>query len=87
MKEYKLSPGDLAKVLKKSPRFIAREILRGRLVGIKIGRTFRIAQDDFEDYLARSIVSPPQEYSDKFQDAVDQQQFESDTRFCEHSGT
>jgi excisionase family DNA binding protein len=87
MKEYKLSPGDLAKVLKKSPRFIAREILSGRLVGIKIGRTFRVAQEDFEEYVARLIVPPPPQYSDAFQSAIDQQQLEADDRYCTDNNT
>jgi hypothetical protein len=82
VKEYVLSPGDLAKVIKKSPRFIVREILGGRLLGIKVGRTFRIAPEDFEAYVARLIVPPPPQYSDAFQAAIDQQQFEADNRFC-----
>jgi excisionase family DNA binding protein len=87
VKPYTLSPADVAKTLNKSPQFVAREIMRGRLAGIKVGRTFRIAQDDLEDYLSRSIVIPSTGYSDEFQSAIGRQQLEADDRYCTDKGT
>jgi hypothetical protein len=72
VKEYTLSPIDIAKLVNKSPQWVGREILRGHLVGIKIGRTFRIAPEDWEDYVARLVVPPPPQYSD----AIGQRPFE-----------
>jgi hypothetical protein len=87
LKAYTLSPGDCAKTVNKSSKWVALEILRGRLVGIKIGRSFRIAQEDWEDYVSRMIVPPPQEYSEEFQSAIDQQQLEADDRYCIDNNT
>jgi excisionase family DNA binding protein len=86
VKQYTLSSSDMAKVLNKSAQWINREILRGRLVGIKIGRTFRVAPEDFEEYVSRSIVPPPQYSADIPQSAIDQQQLETGDGYCvEHN--
>jgi hypothetical protein len=78
VKDYSLRPGDLAKVLQKSPKFIIQEILRGRLIGLRVGRSYRIAQDDFENYVSRLIVPPPPEYSGEYQAMIDPQPLEAD---------
>jgi hypothetical protein len=64
VKEYTLSTDDIGKVLRKSSKFVTKEILRGRLIGLKVGRTFRVAESDFENYVAGLVVIPPPEYSD-----------------------
>jgi hypothetical protein len=87
VKQYTLSPSDIAKIVNKSPQWVGREILRGRLAGIKIGRTFRIAPEDWEDYVSRLVVPPPQQDSDEFQAAIDQQQLEADDRYFADHGT
>ena len=88
VKVYNLKPGDIAKLVNKSPKWVVKEILSGRLIGLKIGRTFRVSAEDFQDYLERSIVSPLQEeYSEEFQSAIDRQQFEADDRYCVDHGT
>ena len=78
MKQYTLTPGDIAKLVNKSPQWVTREILRGRLIGVKIGRSFRINEQDWEDYLARCVTATPQPpwYSGASQDAIDDQHLE-----------
>jgi excisionase family DNA binding protein len=65
---YTLSPGDTTKIINKCTQFVVREIHCGRLTAVKVGRTFRIAQEDLDDYLERSIVQPRSQHSDEFQE-------------------
>jgi excisionase family DNA binding protein len=83
IKSYTMTPHDAGKYVNKTAKFIVGEVVRGRLAGIKIGRTYRIAPEDFEDYLARCLMPPWQ--SNGFQDLVGQQQFTFDD-IDEHNG-
>ena len=55
---YDVSLAKAARIAGVSPRSMAREILRGRLPAIGVGRTFRINRQEFEHYLANARVTP-----------------------------
>jgi excisionase family DNA binding protein len=87
MREYKLTTGRVGRTINLSPGAVVRLILKGDLPAIKVGRKFRISEEDLSDFLARARVVPTSGVSPELQDAIDQQQYESDDRYCEQSGT
>lgn len=87
MKAYEWSPGDIAKGVHKSTRWVIRQILRGQLPAIRVGRTFRVSEEDLSDFLERSKVVPAPEYSEEFVSNVAAFEHEQAERYCEDKNT
>ena len=61
MQEYKLTPAQVGRALNRSPDAVKNMILRGEIPAIRVGRNFRINEQDLEDYLMRQRVVPTSE--------------------------
>lgn len=46
-----LTPGEVAETLKVSPETIRRFLREGEMKGIKVGRHWRIKEEDLKDYI------------------------------------
>lgn len=51
-----LTVADVAQQLQISPRTIRREIARGRLRAVRVGRQFRVPRDSLQHYLNTRTV-------------------------------
>jgi excisionase family DNA binding protein len=58
MKDYKLTPAQVGRLLNRSPDAVRNMILRGELPAVLVGRHFRINEQDLEGYLARQQIVP-----------------------------
>ena len=56
MQTYKLN--EIANALNVDPRAVIRLIFSGQLVAYKVGKSYRIYESDFQNYLEQSRVVP-----------------------------
>jgi excisionase family DNA binding protein len=75
MRDYKLTPAQVGRLLNRSGEAVRNMIMRGELPAIRVGRHFRINERDFEAYLVGQQVVPTLEPR-RFPDVVGQQRFE-----------
>lgn len=82
-----LTPAEVGRRLGKSPRAVAREILKGNLPGFRIGRTFRVDPNDLSAYLERVRVRPRADVgSGHLEDAAASWRHAAAERVCERAG-